>query len=255
MFRLDNKNALITGSGSGIGAAIAEVFAMAGAKVYVSDINPEAGMAIREQLVRSGHSAEFLQLDVADPESCRTASEKVLDSDGKLDILVNNAGIGAVGNMEQTQTEDLDRMFNVNVKGMYHVIRFFFESMKDRKKGSIINMASIGGIVGVRDRFAYCISKFAVVGLTKSMALDYAESGIRVNCICPGRVETPWVKERLSEYPDPEEAYRQMASTQAMKRMGRPVEIAHAALYLACDESSFMTGETMVIDGGWNAGK
>ncbi|HIG31481.1 MAG TPA: SDR family oxidoreductase [Verrucomicrobiales bacterium] len=255
MFRLDNKNALITGSGSGIGAAIAEVFAMAGAKVYVSDINPEAGMAIREQLVRSGHSAEFLQLDVADPESCRTASEKVLDSDGKLDILVNNAGIGAVGNMEQTQTEDLDRMFNVNVKGMYHVIRFFFESMKDRKKGSIINMASIGGIVGVRDRFAYCISKFAVVGLTKSMALDYAESGIRVNCICPGRVETPWVKKRLSEYPDPEEAYRQMASTQAMKRMGRPVEIAHAALYLACDESSFMTGETMVIDGGWNAGK
>jgi len=168
---------------------------------------------------------------------------------------VNNAGIGAVGNMEQTQTEDLDRMFNVNVKGMYHVIRFFFESMKDRKKGSIINMASIGGIVGVRDRFAYCISKFAVVGLTKSMALDYAESGIRVNCICPGRVETPWVKKRLSEYPDPEEAYRQRASTQAMKRMGRPVEIAHAALYLACDESSFMTGETMVIDGGWNAGK
>ena len=136
-----------------------------------------------------------------------------------------------------------------------HVTKEFLPGMVDRKKGVIINLASIGGVVGVRDRLAYCTTKFAVVGLTKTMALDHAPDGIRVNCICPGRVETPFVAARLKEYPDPQKAYQEMAGTQAVGRMGRPEEIAAAALYLASDESSFITGTAFLIDGGWSAGK
>src|SRR5436190_8083387 len=127
--------------------------------------------------------------------------------------------------------------------------------MLKRRKGNIINLASIGGVVGIRDRLFYCTTKFAIVGITKSMALDHATDGIRVNCICPGRVETPWVSARVKEYPDPEKAYREMASSQAVGRMGKPDEIAAAALYLASDESAFITGTALLIDGGWSAGK
>lgn len=133
--------------------------------------------------------------------------------------------------------------------------RAFLPGMIARQSGSIINMASIGGIVGIKDRLAYTATKFAVVGMTKAAALDHAESKVRFNCICPGRVETPFVKARLGEYPDPQKAYEEMASTQALKRMGRPEEIAAAALYLAANESQFVTGSALIIDGGWSAGK
>jgi NAD(P)-dependent dehydrogenase (short-subunit alcohol dehydrogenase family) len=123
--------------------------------------------------------------------------------------------------------------------------------MLERQRGSIVNMASIAGIVGLRDRLAYCTTKFAVVGLTKSMALDHAGSGVRVNCICPGRVQTPFVTARLQEYPDPERAFREMSASQALGRMGTPQEIAAAALYLASDEAAFVTGSALMIDGGW----
>ena len=128
-------------------------------------------------------------------------------------------------------------------------------AMIARRAGSIVNLASIGGVIGIRDRLAYCATKFAVVGLTKSMALDHADALIRVNCLCPGRVETPFVQARLREYPDPERAYAEMAATQALGRMARPEEIAAAALYLAADESAFVTGSALIIDGGWSAGK
>ena len=170
-------------------------------------------------------------------------------------MLVNNAGVGHVGTLMQTDGADLDRLMAVNVRGVFNVTKAFLPSMLARRAGTIINMASIGGVVGIRDRLAYCTSKFAVVGLTKSMALDHALDGIRVNCICPGRVETPWVAERLAEYPDPEKARREMTATQAVGRMGRPEEIAAAAVYLASDESSFVTGAAFMIDGGWSAGK
>ena len=133
--------------------------------------------------------------------------------------------------------------------------KVFIAPMLERKSGNILNLASIGGIVGIRDRMAYCATKFAVVGITKAMALDHAANGIRVNCICPGRVETPFVSARLAEYPDPQRAYQEMAATQALGRMGQPEEIANAALYLACDESAFVTGTAFLIDGGWSAGK
>ena len=138
---------------------------------------------------------------------------------------------------------------------MFNVTKAFLPAMIARRAGVVINMASIGGIVGLRDRLAYCTTKFAVVGLTKSLALDHALDGVRVNCICPGRVETPFVRARLREYPDPERAYRDLAASQALNRMGRPEEIAAAAAYLASDDAAFITGSALIIDGGLSAGK
>ena len=246
MFSLSNKVALVTGAGSGIGAAIAETFAGAGAHVFVTDRDEKAGRTVADRI-----KADFLALDVAQEDQCERAARQA----GRLDVLVNNAGIGHVGTMLQTTGTDMDRLYAVNVRGVFNVTKAFLPQMIQRKSGAIVNIASIGGIVGVRDRVAYCTTKFAVVGLTKSMALDHALDGIRVNCICPGRVETPFVSARLKEYPDPEKAYREMASTQALGRMGKPEEIAAAALYLASDEAAFITGTALLIDGGWTAGK
>jgi 2-keto-3-deoxy-L-fuconate dehydrogenase len=255
MFSLRNKIALITGAGSGIGAAIAQTFARAGAFVFVTDRDQAGGNRTVEQIRAENGDAEFLDADVTNETQCATAATKVLQSRKQLHILVNNAGIGHVGTILKTTGTDLDRLYGVNVRGVFNMIKAFLPSMLRAREGNIINIASIGGVVGIRDRLAYCTTKFAVVGLTKSLALDHATEGIRANCICPGRVETPFVSARLKEYPDPEKAYREMASTQALGRMGKPQEIAHAALYLACDESSFITGTAFLIDGGWSAGK
>ncbi len=252
MFDLSDRIALVTGAGSGIGAAIAEAFAAAHARVFVTDRNHDTALATAERI---GECATALHLDVSDEAQCARCAEQVLASAGRLDILVNNAGVGHVGTLVQTEGSDLDRLYAVNVRGVFNVSKAFLPSMLARRAGNIINMASIGGVVGIRDRLAYCTSKFAVVGLTKSMALDHALDGIRVNCICPGRVETPWVAERLAAYPDPEKARREMTATQAVGRMGRPEEIAAAAVYLASDESSFVTGSAFMIDGGWSAGR
>ena len=247
MFNLANKVALVTGAGSGIGAAIAETFAHAGARVIVTDRDEKAGRNVAGAIGK----ADFVALDVAQEDLCERVAREV----GRVDVLVNNAGIGHVGTILQTTAADLDRLHAVNVRGVFNVSKAFLPQMLERKSGAIVNIASIGGIVGVRDRVAYCATKFAVVGITKSMALDHALDGIRINCICPGRVETPFVSARLKEYPDPEKAYRDMASTQAVNRMGKPEEIAAAALYLASDEAAFITGTALLIDGGWSAGK
>ena len=255
MFSLQNKIALVTGAGSGIGAAIAETFARAGAFVFVTDRDEKSGGETAGRIKTQKGQAEFLALDVTSEENCQRVAKTVFDSQGRMDVLVNNAGIGHVGTMLQTSGADLDRLYAVNVRGVFNVTKAFLPDMLKRKSGNIINLASIGGVVGVRDRVAYCTTKFAVAGLTKSMALDHAQHGIRVNCICPGRVETPFVAARLKEYPDPEQAPREMSSTQAVGRMGRPEEIAAAALYLASDESAFVTGTEFIIDGGFSAGK
>lgn len=251
MFSLEGKIALVTGAGSGIGAAIATVFAEAGAQVWVADINEGAANDTVSAIAKAKGQAMGIGLNVADEGSAAAVAGKV----GRLDILVNNAGVGHVGTMTQTTGADMDRLYAVNVRGVFNVTKAFLPGMLARKAGNIINLASIGGVVGIRDRLAYCTTKFAVVGLTKSMALDHALDGLRVNCICPGRVETPFVSARLKEYPDPEKAYREMAATQALGRMGSPREIAHAALYLASEESAFVTGTAFLIDGGWSAGK
>lgn len=255
MFSLQNKITLITGAGSGIGAAIAQTFARAGAFVFVTDREEKSGGAVTERITAQGAGAEFLPLDVTSEENCQRVGRSVASAKGRLDVLVNNAGIGHVGTLLQTTGADLDRLYAVNVRGVFNVTQVFLPDMLKRKSGSIINLASIGGVVGVRDRVAYCTTKFAVAGLTKSMALDHAKDGIRVNCICPGRVETPFVAARLAEYPDPDKARQEMSATQAVGRMGKPEEIAAAALYLASDESAFVTGTEFIIDGGFSAGK
>ena len=255
MFTLQNKIALVTGAGSGIGVAIAETFAHANAFVFVTDRDEKFGRETTARIKSQGGQAEFFALDVSNETQCEAAKQAVLSSQGRLDVLVNNAGIGHVGTMLQTTGADLDRLYAVNVRGVFNVTKVFLPDMLARKQGVIINLASIGGVVGVRDRLAYCATKFAIVGITKSMALDHAVDGIRVNCICPGRVETPFVSARLKEYPDPQKAYQEMSATQAVGRMGRPEEMAAAALYLASDEAAFITGTAFLIDGGWSAGK
>ena len=253
MFDLTGKNALVTGAASGIGAAIAKTLAKAGAFVYVADLDEENGKRAASEI--GAEKAAFLKLNVAEKSECEQVSKTVLEEKGKLDILVNNAGIGHVGTILETSEEDLEKLFAVNVRGVFSLTKAFLPSMIEREYGVIINIASIGGIIAIKDRLAYCTTKFAVVGLTKCVALDHAKQGIRANAICPGRVETPFVKQRISEYPDPKKAYKEMAATQAVGRMGTPEEIAHAALYLASDEAAFVTGTAFEIDGGFAVGK
>ena len=247
IFELTGKSALVTGAGSGIGAAIADTFARAGAHVFATDVQLASATETAERIRSAGGAATPLALDVRDEAACAEVARLT----GPLDILVNNAGIGHVGTALTTTGADLDRLYAVNVRGMLNVTKVYLPEMVARRKGVIVNMASVAGLVGIQDRLAYATTKFAVVGLTKCMALDHAADGVRINCICPGRVETPWVSARVREYPDPEKAYREMAATQAMGRMGKPEEIAAAALYLASDEASFVTGSAFAIDGGW----
>jgi 2-keto-3-deoxy-L-fuconate dehydrogenase len=251
MFSLQQKTTLVTGAGSGIGEAIALLFARQGASVWVVDRDAAAGASTVDRIRAEAGRAEFAQIDVSDPDSVQVFAGRV----PPLDVLVNNAGVGHVGNLLGTTAADLDRLLAVNVRGPFNLCRAFVPAMLERGQGSVVNIASVSGIVAVRDRLAYTVSKHAVVGLTKSLALDHSHTGVRFNSICPGRVETPFVKSRIAEYPDPEKAYREMASTQLTGRMARPEEIAAAALYLAADESAMVTGSNLMIDGGWTAGK
>ena len=251
MFRLDDKVVLITGAGSGIGRATAELFARQGATIWVTDRDVAAGSATVDDIRRGGGRAEFEELDVSEPAGADALAARI----PLLDVLVNNAGIGHVGDVLKTTAADLDRMYAVNVRGVFNLCRAFVPAMLKRGSGSVVNLASVGGIVALRDRLAYTTTKFAVVGLTKALALDHSHTGVRFNALCPCRVETPFVKSRLAEYPDPAAAYRELSATQLNGRMARPEEIAAAALYLAADESAMVTGSAMLVDGGWSAGK
>ena len=253
MFDLTGKIALVTGAASGIGEAIAQTLTGAGAFVYVCDRDAAGGRRAADEI--GAERAAFVALDVSDDAACRAVAEEVLAAAGRLDVLVNNAGIGHVGTLLETAEADLDRLYAVNVRGVFSLTKAFLPSMIARRSGVVLNTASIGGVVAISDRLAYCTTKFAVIGLTKCIALDHAKDGIRANAICPGRVETPFVKKRLSEYPDPQRAYDEMAASQAVGRMATPAEIAAAALYLASDEAAFVTGTAFEIDGGFAVGK
>jgi NAD(P)-dependent dehydrogenase (short-subunit alcohol dehydrogenase family) len=249
-FSLESKSALVTGAGSGIGQAIALRFARAGAHVWAADVNLPAAQGTVESARAAGGRADALRLDVT-----RDADfEEALRVVPTLDVLVANAGIGHVGTVLTTSVADFERMLSVNVTGVLRTLKTWMPAMIQRGRGAVVVMGSTAGLEGLVDRFAYTTSKHAVVGMMRCAALDHATSGVRVNAVCPGRIETPFVKARLAEYLDPAAARRDMSSTQAMRRMGTPEEVAEAALFLASDEASFVTGACLSVDGGWTAG-
>jgi 2-keto-3-deoxy-L-fuconate dehydrogenase len=252
MFRLDNKSAIITGGGSGIGKAIATVFAAAGADVYILDLDEKGGHSVTEEIMKAGNIAIFRKCDVSNQQDVKKVIDQIFAERKTIDILVNNAGIAHVGNADNTPEADFDRLMNVNVKGIYNCLHTVIPHMK-QGGGVILNMASVAASVGIPDRFAYSTTKGAVVGMTLSVAKDYLSSGIRCNCISPGRVHTPFVDGFIARnYPGREqEMFEKLSKTQPIGRMGEPVEIAHLALYLCSDEASFITGCDYPIDGGF----
>lgn len=255
MITLTDKIALVTGAGSGIGAAIAECFGEAGALVFATDRDEAAAQQTAWRIREAGHRAESLMLDVSDEASCLAGVRAVMEKCGRCDVLVNNAGVGHVGTILTTKPDDLERLWKVNVLGMYHLSRAVLPGMIERGIGSIVNIASIAGLMGMEARFAYTTTKHAVVGMTRAMAMDHGTTGVRINCICPGRVRTPFVDAMLRQYENPDDYLRQMEAPHAMKRMAAPSEIASAALYLASDAASFVTGSAMTVDGGYTTGK
>jgi 2-keto-3-deoxy-L-fuconate dehydrogenase len=256
MFSLQHKVTIVTGAASGIGAAIAESFAGVGALVYVADCNEVGAAAMVRKLEQKGSRAKLAVVDITSEADCRALAERVLAENGnRCDVLVNNAGVGHVGSILTTEPADLERLWQVNIKGAYFLSRAILPAMIARRAGSIINLASVAGVMGMEARFAYTVTKHAVVGMTRAMAMDHGQTGVRINCICPGRTQTPFVEARLKEYPDPQEYLKQMVAPHALKRLAQPSEIAAAAVFLASDEAAFVTGTALVVDGGYMAGK
>ena len=251
MFDLHHKVAVVTGAGSGIGAAIATLFARQGARIVVIDINEGADATV-EAIRAAGGDAVARRCDVAVPDEVTRTFDEVHATCGRVDILVNNAGISHVGTVEQTTPEDLDRLYAVNVRGVFLCSRAGVGIMLQHGGGAIVNMASITSLVGVADRFAYSMTKGAVLTMTMSVAIDYVKRGIRCNCICPARVHTPFVEGYLRKhYPGREDEMRRtLEEYQPIGRMCTPEEVAALALYLCSDEAAFVTGQAYPIDGG-----
>jgi 2-keto-3-deoxy-L-fuconate dehydrogenase len=244
-FRLDGRAALVTGGASGIGEATSRVLAQAGASVIIVDIERDRAQRLAGEV--PGSSA--LILDISDEAAVRQAFAGI----PKLDILVNNAGIGLVGGIEETDLADFQRLFRVNVEGAYIVTRAAMPLLLS-SRGSIVNIGSVAGLVGIKKRLAYCATKGAIVAMTRQLAVDYATQ-VRVNCICPGTVDTPFVESYLEKYHkhEKEKVRADLNLRQPVGRLGRPEEIAHMVLYLVSDEAQFVQGAVLAIDGGWTA--
>ena len=244
-FRLDGKKALVTGGASGIGEAVSRVFTNAGASVVIADIDKSKAEALTRELP----GASMVVCDITDETSVKQAFASL----GNLDILVNNAGIGLVGGVEETELADFQRLFRVNVEGAFLVTKHAVPLLV-ASHGSIVNIGSVAGLIGVKKRFAYCATKGAIVAMTRQLAVDYPTQ-FRVNCICPGTVDTPFVEGYLEKYHkhEKEEMRQQLNQRQPIGRLGKPTEIANLALYLVSEEAGFVNGSVIPIDGGWTA--
>ena len=251
-FSLQNKTALITGGGSGIGESIAQTFANQDAKVFIIDQNLDAANKTVEKINKKGLSAKAYMCDVSNNKNVSNVINEISKT-STIDILVNNAGIAHVGNIEACEEKDLDHLYEVNIKGVYNCTRAIIPFMVKNKNGCIINLTSIASSVGIKDRFAYSMSKGAVLTMTYSIASDYINDNIRCNCISPARVHTPFVDGFIRKnYPGQEkQMFENLSKTQPIGRMGTPQEIADLALYLSSDEASFITGSNFPIDGGF----
>lgn len=244
-FRLDGKNALVTGGASGIGESTARIFAEAGANVIIVDLNEERA----RQLAASLSKARSYRCDITSEAEVKTLFDQL---DG-LDILINNAGIGLVGGIQETELSDFQRLFRVNVEGTFLVTRAALPKLI-ASHGSIVNIGSVAGLVGVKRRFAYCGTKGAIVALTRQLAVDYPTE-IRVNCIAPGTVDTPFVEGYLEKYHkhEKDKVRAELNQRQPIGRLGKPDEIARLALYLCSPAAEFLNGAVVPIDGGWTA--
>jgi len=249
MFRLEGKVAAITGAGSGIGRAVAKVFAQQGAIVHIIDLSIDAGQQVLREIEAEGGKGYAHECDVSQHQSVNELFEKI----DTLNVLINNAGIAHVGNVENTTEEDLERVFRVNVKGVYNCLHAAIPVMKKNGGGAITNLSSIAAIVGISDRFAYSMSKGAVHAMSLSVARDYLSANIRSNTISPARVHTPFVDGFIAKnYPGKEEEmFEKLSKSQPIGRMGTVEEIAKLILYLSSDEASFITGNDYSIDGGF----
>jgi NAD(P)-dependent dehydrogenase (short-subunit alcohol dehydrogenase family) len=252
VFQLNGKSAVVTGAGSGIGRAIAELFAAQGARVLGVDVSEPGLEATSRSIQQKGGAFSTRHCDVTSAEEVAAAFEYAETAVGGVSILVNSAGIAHVGTAESTPVAEFDRVYQVNVKGLFLCSRSALVGMRSRGSGVIVNLASIASLIGLEDRFAYSMSKGAVLAMTRSIAVDYMRHGIRCNAICPARVHTPFVDDFLQRfYPGREaEMFEQLSSYQPLGRMARPEEVAALALYLCSDEAAFITGQAFPIDGG-----
>ncbi|GAA4104025.1 SDR family oxidoreductase [Zhongshania borealis] len=249
---LSGKTALVTGGGSGIGESVCLRLAGDGAHVVVVDLNLDAAQRTVIKIEQAGGEASAYECDISQHGQTKEVFAKILEQSA-VDILINNAGIAHVGNLESTAEADLDRLYSVNVKGVYNAMSALIGAMKAQKSGVIINLASVASSVGIADRFAYSMTKGAVLTMTYSVAKDYINDGIRCNCIAPGRVHTPFVDNFLEKnYPDTkQEMFEKLSKSQPIGRMGQADEIAGLIAYLCSDQAAFITGSNIPIDGGF----